>query len=433
METYAFILGRKKLLSIAELCHVLTQKDHIIDIKNEVLVASMDTPIGNPSQSLNKLGGVTKIARIFAELPVSQQYFAKEITLHLLEHFKDRDTKVTYGLSTYNFSQGNEQILRNLLIQTKNALKKEGLKCRFINKNFHNLVSAAIAGEKLITEGAEIIIIQGTHKTYLGHTIAIQDFEDYSARDYDRPARDAKLGMLPPKLAQIMINLGGLTRLSTQTMEQISHADRPENRFESPTLYDPFAGVGTVLTEGLLLGYNVVGSDIEPLNIDKIDKNIEWTRNKYFTPNLTARTFTADATTLNQMQLPDKIDLIVTESYLGPPRAQLPTKDEIKHNFHYIEELIARFFKQLNELLPPPETQVVPIIISFPVYRGQRDYIRLENLVPKISQLGFHTEPLIPKNIAVKYDLKFDQNRDSHIYDRPDQVVGREIFRFVKN
>jgi hypothetical protein len=37
--------------------------------------------------------------------------------------------------------------------------------------------------------------------------MALQDFESYSKRDYGRPARDPRTGSLPPKLAQILINL----------------------------------------------------------------------------------------------------------------------------------------------------------------------------------------------------------------------------------
>lgn len=433
METYAFILGRKKLLSIAELYHVLTKQDHIIDIKNETLVASLPEALNNPQQSLNKLGGTTKIAKIFAELPAGQQNFSKEISDYLQNHFKDRTNKVSYAISVYNFAQGNEQILRNLLIQSKNSLKKAGLKCRFINKNFHNPVSAAIAGEKLLEEGAEIIVIQGNHKIFLGHTVAIQDFEDYGERDYKRPARDAKLGMLPPKLAQIMINLGGLTRIQTPSISELQKADRPENKHPHPTVYDPFAGVGTILTEGLLLGYNVVGSDIEPENIERINKNTEWTKNRYFTTYQNARAFTADATQLTKKDIPEQIDLISTESYLGPPRVKLPSHDEIKKNFHYIEELITRFFRQLADILPSADEKEVPIVISFPIYRSPQGSIHMENLIPQLRQLGFHTEPLIPKNVVIKHNLKLDQTRDSQIYDRPDQVVGREIFRFIKS
>ena len=33
----------------------------------------------------------------------------------------------------------------------------------------------------------------------------------------------------------------------------------------TPTIYDPFMGSGTILVEGMLKGYNIVGVDINPL------------------------------------------------------------------------------------------------------------------------------------------------------------------------
>ena len=77
----------------------------------------------------------------------------------------------------------------------------------------------------------EIVVIKGHDKVFIGKTVAIQDIENYTKRDYERPARDAKTGMLPPKLAQIMINLGGLTK--------IDH-DQEETHAVQHTLYDPF-------------------------------------------------------------------------------------------------------------------------------------------------------------------------------------------------
>ena len=41
---------------------------------------------------------------------------------------------------------------------------------------------------------------------YLGLTIACQDIDSYARRDTSK-ARDMQVGMLPPKLAQMMINL----------------------------------------------------------------------------------------------------------------------------------------------------------------------------------------------------------------------------------
>ncbi|MGB2111367.1 MAG: hypothetical protein ACPHY8_06160 [Patescibacteria group bacterium] len=43
---------------------------------------------------------------------------------------------------------------------------------------------------------------------YFGASIWVQDIYAYSKRDYSKD-RDMQVGMLPPKLSQMMINLSG--------------------------------------------------------------------------------------------------------------------------------------------------------------------------------------------------------------------------------
>src|SRR3989344_7958542 len=83
----------------------------------------------------------------------------------------------------------------------------------------------------------------GGSQERLAKTCAVQEFEEYSQRDYGRPGRGLVFGSMPPKLAKIMINLAQLPA--------------------SATILDPFCGSGTILQEALLLGYqNVIGSDV---------------------------------------------------------------------------------------------------------------------------------------------------------------------------
>lgn len=65
----------------------------------------------------------------------------------------------------------------------------------------------------------------------VAETVWIQDIEGYSQRDMERE-RSMTVGMMPPKIAQIMINLG-------------TKGDK--NR----ALWDPFCGLGTTLIEAL--------------------------------------------------------------------------------------------------------------------------------------------------------------------------------------
>ena len=416
MHLYAFILGRKYLLSIAELCAVIGQSGKIIDITQEALIASFDAPLPNPEISLKQLGGTIKIAEVVSETVASKDTLGEEIARYLINSFQGKETKLVYGISTCSFARESDEILRNTLNIVKKSLTEAGLKSRFINKGPKNPESAAIKGEKLLQKGAEILAINGAKHIYLARTLAIQDFESYSKRDFDRPERDPRLGMLPPKLAQLMINLGGLTTLNPKM-------DPPK------TVYDPFCGLGTVLMEGLFLGYNGIGSDIETEIIEKAKTNIEWVRkfvpyaNKYQTSF-----FAKDATALTKEDLPEEPDLVVTESYLGPPISKIPTEENIQKNFKHIRELEVKFLQCLHPLLKTG----TPLIISFPFYRDKNRFIFMDNLIGKITEMGFQMQPLIPEELRGKFNLGGTNQRQSLLYDRPDQIVGREIWKFLK-
>ncbi len=426
MNEYAFILGRKNLLSIAELCQVLHQEvlqegkkgeaveqPKIIDITRETLTAALPYPLKNPQESLNRLGGTIKIAKVFAETSTKEE-IPKLVSAFLIEKFKDHPTKIPYGISLYSFTDIHENFLKKTLISIKKDMVAADLKSRFINNNFRNLESAAIYHEKLLQKGAEVIIIQGKYKFVIAETQALQDFENYGHRDFDRPMRDPRLGMLPPKVAQIMINLAGL--------DSINQAPNP-NR----TLYDPFAGVGTVLTEGLMMGYSVVGSDISDEVIQKAQKNLDWTRNQVYVPGQKARLFTKDATLLNAKDLPETIDAIITESWLGPAVSHLPPTENIHKTFEHIRETLLRFFKAIHRFTKPG----TPVVISLLTYRAQGRFLFIENLVEKISAIGFEIEEVIPQEIQIQHGLR-GYPRKGLIYDRPDQIVAREIWKFVR-
>ena len=92
--------------------------------------------------------------------------------------------------------------------------------------------------------------------------MAVQPFEEFGARDYARPSRDDLSGMLPPKLAKIMINL----------------AQAKENSL----ILDTFCGSGTILQEALIMGYlNLIGFDSSPKAIKDSQANLEWLADKY--------------------------------------------------------------------------------------------------------------------------------------------------------
>jgi len=54
---------------------------------------------------------------------------------------------------------GRDRDLKKLLMATKKYLKEAGVSARFINKDFKNLSSAQIIGEKLVERQSDYCII----------------------------------------------------------------------------------------------------------------------------------------------------------------------------------------------------------------------------------------------------------------------------------
>lgn len=100
------------------------------------------------------------------------------------------------------------------------------------------------------------------------------------------------VGMMPPKIAQIMINLA-------------SQGDR------NILLWDPFCGLGTTLIEAFHSGFlKLYGSDLEKNMTEVTKKNME--SQPEYEKSLQLRTFTLDAKNIDIEELPEDC-IIATE------------------------------------------------------------------------------------------------------------------------
>jgi tRNA G10 N-methylase Trm11 len=350
MHKYGFELGRKWRLSVAELESVFGVKGEVIN--EEIWLVEMDRELSE--KDMNRLGGTIKIVRFFNSVSTID-----EVEDALFEHLISRENKkVKFALNLYNYKQQFLKIHKNLL---KN-LKRKVLK---------------VEGEILI-----------------GYSLAVQHFRSYSFRDFERPARDAKSGMLPPKLAQIMINLA-----CPGDGECI--------------LYDAFCGSGTVLMEGLLMGKKVIGSDISEKAVSDSETNLEWFRSK-FEISRSSEVFLKDARDLSAADFSVMPTCIASEVYLGPPQSQFPTDQQIHKNFSEVEEIILGFLKAAKGFLEKGSA----VVLAVPFYRGRHGNFHINDLVENVENLGYEIDKLY-KSIK----------RGSVLYDRKDQIVGREIFR----
>jgi len=113
-----------------------------------------------------------------------------------------QDGKFHYGFNTFGKFP---HALKSILKTSKTVIKEHGYNPRFINKDESNLSSASIIHEKLIEKRSDFNLIECDGKFFGAVSVWVQDIASYSQRDYDK-LRDMHTGMLPPKLAQMMIN-----------------------------------------------------------------------------------------------------------------------------------------------------------------------------------------------------------------------------------
>lgn len=373
---YLFLLGKTPHLSLVELDQFFSE-DELVFWNSEFAIVETEKEI--EANFLNKLGGTIAIARLFEE---SLEEF-------LVSKFKDSEGKIPFGISTFGIKDFER---KKFLMSCKKTLKSEGVSCRFINKNFENLNAAQVKVEKLITKGAYLIMMRNSGgREYRGAAIAIQDIDSYSKRDYDKPFRDAKMGMLPPKLAQMMVNIG---------LERIAGTTR---------VFDPFCGSGTILMEAMLSGYDVIGSDISNTCVDGTQKNLEWFAQEFQTEDRKFQVFQHDANQPLEGKIEGENICIVTEGYLGPPQSTMPSYETQQKTFDELLHLYNNFFQSSSKILK----KGAKICITFPFFNG-RERVFFPG-VKGLKRFGF--EIISPEEL---------------LYFRRNQIIGREIIVFER-
>lgn len=129
------------------------------------------------------------------------------------------------------------------MFKIKDTLKTQGHSIRVVQHDNGRVKTATTLHEKLIEKGCELMIIADGAGYGIAQTLWIQDIDAYTRRDIGRE-RSMKVGMMPPKLAQIMINLATKGERSLQ-------------------VWDAFCGLGTTLIEASHMGHmSLMGSDI---------------------------------------------------------------------------------------------------------------------------------------------------------------------------
>jgi tRNA (guanine10-N2)-dimethyltransferase len=295
-----------------------------------------------------------------------------------------------------------------------------------------SLNSAQVQHNKLLgNNGWELVVVKSAKQVFIAQTIKVQDIEAYAARDQNRPKRDMKVGMLPPKLAQIMINLavGILPAESRQSVCDIP-ADQPIPRAHlNRAILDPFCGSGVVLQEALLAGYNVLGSDIDQRMVDYAIVNVhDWLKTRY--PDLKGylAITKADATNTKWSNLdwqrstwPDHklpgIDFVVSETYLGEAYSSLPTDERLVKSVASCNLIIKNFLTNLAPQIKPGTR----LCLAVPAWQISPQAFKHLPVIDQIESLGYNRVSFV--------HLK----KEALLYFRPGQIVARELIILTRS
>lgn len=318
---------------------------------------------------------------------------------------------MTIGLSNLMSHNIN---LKSLGIELKKSAKAQSVKVKFITPsgNKQQLNTAQVLFNSLYKEPhAEITLLEDNDKVLITRTVQIQDISRYELRDTQRPARDARVGMLPPKLAQIMLNIA------------LSHSPQ-----DDIAVLDPFCGSGTLLQEAWLMGVQSVGSDASSNMIEASSKNLAWLFER-FSPDKSLQPELIEHDT--RQPFPDHwegtFSTIVTEPFLGSPLSSPLPESKLTEWQAPLIQLYAKTFENLYPVL----NQNGAILFLFPAVKTDHGgFAPLpSSLFDEIEKCGYSMVELAPDSLRKDLPLT---DRGTYIYARPDALVAREFTLWKK-
>ena len=406
---YLSVLGRQPEISLAELSALFANAQKI--------APNLATFESETEPNINRLGGSLKLA--------------KKLDGSLTDYlFSLPEGKITIGFSDYS-KKATARTAGQDAMKLKKILTRKGRSVRIVQNKSAVLSTATSHHNHLGSKEKAVEIIKVNKDIYI--SIGTQDITAYARRDQARPARDAKVGMLPPKLAQILINLCGPLP-------------------EKSRILDPFCGTGVLLQEAYLMGYTPYGTDIDARMVDYSQKNLEWlvegrnnarreeggsrggvprgaesrrlehageenarqdprsvtaggatgARDGIFEPY---RVEQGDATS---HQWTPPIAAVACEAFLGQPMSQPPAEIKLKQEKQRCKEIISGFLKNLQGQIG----QNTPVVIAIPAWlRPDGHYERINlDFLPQLE-----------------YNRTKESGFDDLLYYRDGQIVARNI------
>ena len=397
---YTFFLGTNTALSGLEIAAVLGRHNipfTVISTQKHYIRINTESTI--PANLIKTLGGTIRISQDVATwntMPTPEE---------ILDAVQPLAPKWQIGLGYVDMSLN----IRKLGIELKKAARTQESKLAFIEPRRsaavlagpHMLNAAQVIFNKLTSlPNAELVFIKTDQNIVLVKTIAIQDIASYELRDTLRPVRDARIGLLPPKLAQIMINLA-----------------LPKDAEKPPFIYDPFCGMGTVLQEAWLMGIASIGTDISDDMVQASTENIAYVE-KHFSVDKNIRPIITkhDATSPDFPEyIRNNAVTIVTEPFLGTPLTRALSPIESANFYDSVIPLYRQFFMNIKDVLAKNSRLLVLLPAPRVRENGKDTFTPLpRTFLDEIITFGYRKSQLIP-------------GEEPLLYARPDALIAREF------
>ncbi|HSW99025.1 MAG TPA: DNA methyltransferase [Candidatus Saccharimonadales bacterium] len=409
-----FVLGRTPGIGRAEL-ESLYGAGHFVPAGDFAMLS--DLPVADVD--FRRLGGTVKLARVVGTLAGGAtnagtgsgarsssspqphwRAVQNELSKHAVALAQDvSEGKIQLGVSVYGVSANPRQLLAAGL-EIKKALRGHGYSVRLVPNQETALSSAQVLHNHLTGErGIELIAVQHGSEVVMGRAVAVQDITAYAARDQNRPKRDAFVGMLPPKLAQTIVNLG-----TGALPAGPGHV-----------VLDPFCGTGVILQEAALTGYGMYGTDLETRMVDYSEKNLAWLAERAAPHHLASPTLEVGDATTHRWDSP--FSVIASETYLGRPLSSWPGADKLHDITGTCNVIIEKFLRNLAAQTKPG----LRLCLAVPAWRAPDGRIHHLPLLDHLGEMGYNR---ISFEHAGGADL---------VYFRPDQLVARELLVITRN
>ncbi len=370
-QSWIAFCGKTPPLSKLELVRQLPHFggfDSIISLTVDSLQIKSKMP---SADVLNRFGGLIRASLVLGQVPRA------ELVNFLLDVItNDALIGRDIGLSCTSDMSGRD--LTRLGLDLKKRLKALHKLIRIVLPNTETMLSTVVVQKQIMDKGGvEFCLIENRGQWIISRTTWVHAYSDWSEREFGKPDVDVKRGLLPQKLARMMVNISGL------------------DLNKDVTIIDPFCGSGVVLQEARELGCTILGSDVDPVAVRATKHNLGLAESD-------GHIKVADARTVQYSRVDAQKVAIVCEPWLGPVWNSRPSPAELDRTIGEISALYLMALAHWKTFLPTG----APVVMVFPVIFGQSVFQKtVDNIVR----------------------LKYSSSTSPIRYEREHQMVTRDI------